>query len=421
MSGAEYLLLMERVSHALNAIDGFICSRPCCYDSLNSCQGYHTYVGLSKHIHNGKQVSEDQILKYENSVKHGVIHSVLCYVIACVTNPELADKIHDRIHNKNLDTLKNNTKKSNSPLEAFIPTEEFRTKENKIAHDCFNNPIEEEKILVSCLVHDFLKCSSGHVDHDKRLKEFFPDIDPVTFHHSAPTEEMENHPLIMADRLELLRFKDAKDWLDEDKVFKTYNNSQINLIELFYNIVRPVLEKSHLFRDERWIRHGLEKHISGYEFEENYPSFFMKIKSPPEGFKAVLDDQDDDDFWSVELSKGSMGECIVGQERIKEDYEAGWQEINGFFSWELVQGKIPLKEYKAKTGKTLNINIMRDHFFASGSLPTKDWIFTHKNINSKMIEKMLDNNLHFCHENIVKKFLKTCNKVIDVFYAIKMQ
>lgn len=425
MSGPEYLLLLERITLALNSINGYICSRPCCFKNFNRVsenpQGYHTYVGIAKEIWDGKRLTEEEIKNYENDIKHGVAHGVLTFVISCVINDHITKKLHQRIRKKNFSELKNSRKISNSSLEiATINAKEFAEDEINFALDVYNNPIPEEKLLTSCLVHDFIKCSHGEEGHDKKLLDFFPRIDPITFSHSDPKDE--NHLLVRADRLELQRFSNCKEWMDESLVMGGYSEPQTNLINIFYKNVRPVLEKAYEFRNERWIRHGLEKHVSAYKFNDMYPSDIITLYSEENINKVFLPEVDEvEKYWSVELSKGSTGDCITGQKNPNGDYEGVWQEVYTYFSWELVQGKMPLKEYKEKTNKNLIPSVNRDHFFASGRLPIQDWIFTHKNMNSKMIDILIDQKLKFCHEDLVISFLKTCEKVIDLFYAVKLK
>jgi hypothetical protein len=422
MDGSEYLLTIERINSALNSINGFICSRPCCfkYQSVLSepPQGHHTYIGLGNHIWDGEKFTEEEVLNYENDIKHGVVHGVLSYVIGCVINETLSKNLSTRIENKNLCKIKKGVKLSDSPLELL--KEKYGPQELAMASECYENPSLEEKFLASCLTHDFLRCSYGKENHDKNLEKYFPRIDPVAFSHSMPTPELEHEPLIRSDRLELFRFEDSESWVDEEKVLDGYSELELNLIKIFYEKIRPVLEKSYLHRNERWIRHGLERHISAYEFEEDYPSIVINITGE-ENFKEVfLGEMRGDKAWSIEVSKGPMGDCIVGQDSPKQDFEAFWQESNTFFSWELVQGKIPLKEYASKTKRNLIYSKLRDHFFATGKLPIKDWVFTHKNMNSKMIEILIEKEVYFCHEDLVRNFLKTCDKVLDAFYGIKM-
>ncbi len=422
MHGPEYLLTIERINSALNSINGFICSRPCCFKHQSILseppQGHHTYIGLGNHIWDGKKFTEEEVLNYENDIKHGVVHGVLSYVIGCVINGTLSENLNTRIEDKNLCKIKKKVKLSNSPLELL--KEKYGPQELITASDCYANPSFEERLLTSCLVHDFLRCSYEKESHDKNLKKYFPRVDPITFSHSKPTPELEHKPLIRNDRLELFRFEDSEDWVDKEKVLRGYSELELNLIKIFYEKIRPVLEKSYQYRNERWIRHGLERHISAYEFEKYYPSIVINITGEENFEEMFLGEIQEDEAWSVEISKGPMGDCIVGQDEPKQDFEAFWQESNTFFSWELVQGKIPLKEYTSKTKRNLIYSKLRDHFFATSKLPIEDWVFTHKNMNSKMIEILIEKEIRFCHEDLVRNFLKTCDKVIDVFYGIKM-
>lgn len=427
MSGAEYLLLLEKIDLALNSINGYICSRPCCFNNPDKIsenpQGYHTYVGISKGIWDGKKFTEKEILNYENDIKHGVVHGILTFVASCIIDDSIQENLHKRIKEKNFCELKRSQKISNSDLEILtLNAKEFAEKEVHIASETYGTPTKEEKLLTSCLVHDFIKCSHGEENHDKKLLDYFPRIDPITLRHSAPSKGDASNPLIKADRLELQRFPNHEEWIDKEKVLNGYSDLQINLIEIFYKKIRPVFEKAYNFRNERWIRHGLEKRVSMYKFKDTYPSDIITLYSKENKDKVFLTEGElNKDYWCIEISKGSNGDCITGQTEPNKDYEGMWQEVYTFFPWELVQGKVPLKEYKNKSGGNIIPSINRDHFFASGNLPIQDWIFTHKNINSRMLDTILEKEIKICHEEIVSSFLKTCEKVMDLFYAIKLK
>ena len=223
MSGAEYLRLLEIINESLNAISGFICSRSCCHQSCLTAQGHgqnHTYIGLSKHIWYGEKFSEEEILSYENNIKHGVIHGVSTFIAYNIINNKCAELLSERIVNKSLYSTRRELKISNSPDEEVTFPKIVRKKEVLFAEECYNNPTKEEKILVACLMHDFLKCSQGHENHDKDLIRYFPRIDEVALRHSDPSKEDELEPLVLADRLELLRYPGHESWIDYNKVFK---------------------------------------------------------------------------------------------------------------------------------------------------------------------------------------------------------
>tara|TARA_Y100001938_G_C8101570_1_gene442188 strand:- start:2370 stop:3653 length:1284 start_codon:yes stop_codon:yes gene_type:complete len=424
-NASTYFLLLERIDVALNAISGFICSRPCCFEFKKPCRlhkhGHHTFIGLSKHICDGKKFSEKEIETFDKDIKHGVLHGVLTFVAGSIIEPEIAQRIENDIDRFNINTIKNKHKLSKSPLEMIKSIPECREEEKKVGQEIYANPSKEQKILVSCLVHDILKCCFGAENHDKNLIEYFPNIDEPALTHSNPIKKHESENLIRYDRLELYRFENSENWVNRHKVYKNLTELEIDLLDMFYQIVRPVLEKSYAHKDERWIRHGLERAPHAYRFDENYPSMFFDFSQKPHE-QFFINKDNIDTIWAVELSKGSLGDCIVGQTKPQELFESIWQENSGFFSWELVQGKIPLKEYRKKIPKDLIISQTRDHFFAYGQIPTKDWIFTHKNASHKVLANLIQyEDVKFCHEKTVKKTIKVCEKIIDVFYAIKQE
>ena len=425
INGPNYLLLQEIIDQSLNTIRGYICSRPCCFKNLDfqseHPHGFHSYVNIHKHIHKGKKFSSCEIDKYENDIKHGVFHGVMTFLAASILDEENYKKIYKRIKDNNLHNLKQEKKVSKSELEILeINWKEFAEKETKIATSC-NVPSEQEKLLNSCLFHYILKCNFGEKDHDSKLEEYFPEIEKVALNHSNPKKEQEEHSLIRADRLELLRYDDSNSWVDKEKVFKNINEQKTTLLEIFYNTVRPVLEQSYEFRNERWIRHGTERHPYSYEWSKEYPSQIIKVYSEENKEEIILSNISDKDFWAIEVNKGSTGDCITGQKKPISKFEAHWQESNTFFFWELVQGKIPLKKYTKEKKVSPSAFSHRDHLYCQDKLDINQWIFTHKNINSKVIDKQLEADLKLCHEKIVKDIIKTCEKIVDSLYGVKMK
>lgn len=112
---------------------------------------------------------------------------------------------------------------------------------------------EKEKTLFGALIHDII---SDRKNHDAQLREYFPDLLEIVYSHSNPIDE--NHPLILADRLELMRFHDHPEWIQSEKLEKSihfYGQKEVNH---FYTHIRPVLQKMFLFRDDVWLSHGME-------------------------------------------------------------------------------------------------------------------------------------------------------------------
>ena len=71
------------------------------------------------------------------------------------------------------------------------------------------------RLIITCLIHDCLKCA-GREPHDKLLYDEYRDLDPVAYTHSNPTPSDTHNPLIIGDRLELMRYPDYKSWIKMD-------------------------------------------------------------------------------------------------------------------------------------------------------------------------------------------------------------
>ena len=139
-----------------------------------------------------KKISNDYYINYFNDIEHGFFHGFCCCYISYIIN------------NKKLDV----------------------------------------QLIYSLLLHDFLKCNGYSQEmHDKKLINYYPKLLPETYTHSNPSEE--NNILIYCDRLELRRYKDYKDWID-NRYYKIYDNFDLEEkteINYFYNNIRPLLEK----------------------------------------------------------------------------------------------------------------------------------------------------------------------------------
>lgn len=92
-------------------------------------------------------------------------------------------------------------------------------------------------LLASCIVHDFakviLKIDKGH---DAVLTQFFDGLLPIVYSHSTPSKP--DHPLIIGDRIELMRYPDWRNWC-QPLIFEYYNQYKD-----FYDC-RDILEKNY--------------------------------------------------------------------------------------------------------------------------------------------------------------------------------
>jgi len=98
-------------------------------------------------------------------------------------------------------------------------------------------PQINQKTILSCLLHDYVKCVYSTEPHDELLKLFFSNLDEETYSHA--TNPNPKHPLIIADRVELMRFKDYELWLDKSMLDKSFN---FNKLKLFYKKRDEIIE-----------------------------------------------------------------------------------------------------------------------------------------------------------------------------------
>lgn len=194
----------------------------------------------------------------------------------------------------------------------------------------FNNRTDQD--FCSCLLHDFSRIAKTNVqEHAMDLYELFPLLLNQTYYHTLPN--LKAH-LVKSDRIELRRFEDYLDWVD-DRFTNIVFSDELNL---FYDILRPALQTFYENRKEIWIRHGFET----YSLADKYPCEYQEI----EGGYAIEHDQ----FPFVDCATHDQV-LLYGQ----------------------IKGYIPLSNFK---GKIINSG-QRDHLYAQSEILTKDWIFSY--------------------------------------------
>ena len=414
VGAADYLELLNRLDKSLDSLLMFICTRQCCNwripnpgpgnFELNGFWSHHSYVGLSKHIIDGKQLSEDEILQYESDIEHGLTHGICTYLATTIYTPDISQRLIDRIFYS---------------YDSNYRTDTNDDYDRSTVNEFYNNPTMDEKLIPTCLFHDIIKCistdSTIHRKHDALLKNYFPRLDEVVYTHSKPHIDHINHSLIRGDRFELLRYKDCNEWVNYETVFNSVEDRTLLLLKVFYERVRPVLEKTFKFRNERWIRHGIEDTIDQYDFTTTMYPVLSSLENVDE---FIINREEGERYWAVELAKGSLGSCITNKlDNKKMTICKPGHAGRAVDAWELLQGKMPLKEYK----RNLYSNKSRDHLYGNGQLPLDKWIFTHKDSGGQFkLQKMLDANIQLCHDKIVYKFLHLSEKIIDLLYDNQM-
>lgn len=276
-----------------------------------------------------------------------------------------------------------------------------------------------EELFSSLLLHDFLKCSGySQESHDKDLIQYYNKLLPETYIHSNPTDKYENKLLITCDRIELRRFENYKEWIDE-RYHKTYNNLDDNkkqIIDEFYNKLRPVLTKLYKNRNEIFIRHGLENYEHA-DYKGQFPpkvDFNVKVKNV--------------NTYAIEIDRIPFGYLDIDTHKQK-----GFCSNHGCDSkWNIVKGFITFSDFVNKGGKMANSNI-RDHLYATSDINIKDWIFLHqepkysenygerdKEKDKLQIEKLNDNNIPTIEQDLVFSFFHLVKILQDRLFVLNV-
>lgn len=407
LSVSNYFRLLHRIDRSLDSLLTFICTRNCCNWHITSpgpgnfqhvFWSHHSYTGLSKHIWDGSYFTESQVLKFENDIEHGVAHGVFTYLAANLYEPRIGERLLKRTHNS---------------YDSLYRTHDKGKYNHDAVNEYYDSPTDDEKLVPCCLFHDMYKCIFSDEHHDTLLKEYFPRLDPAAYSHSNPGDEHINHPLIRGDRLELLRYDNADTWVDYDKIFDKIQPNTKEQILFFYDRVRPVIEKSFRYRNDRWIRHGVEEDVDKYNLNSTMYPVLSSLESVDE---FIVNRDENEKYWAVELAKGPLGTCISQKlDNRKMSICKPGHAGKATRAWEALQGKMPLREYNKK----LHSCKVRDHLYGYGQLPMKDWIFSHKDIQHDLMKPILDSDIKICHDKIVHKYLHVTEKIIDLLYGIK--
>lgn len=115
-----------------------------------------------------------------------------------------------------------------------------------------------EKLMAACLFHDYLKIKGVDLGHDSMLRDVFPGLCEEVYRHASPPLKDDSHPLVAADRLDLMRFPDYPEWCDMGQLRPYRERFGDEDLDHFYRHVRPVIEKVFDHRYNMWISHVIE-------------------------------------------------------------------------------------------------------------------------------------------------------------------
>jgi len=242
------------------------------------------------------------------------------------------------------------------------------------------------ELLLTCILHDFYK---EYENHDSSLVRVYSKLCSITYSHSNPSESNSTHPLIVSDRIELMRFDDYKEFVDFSKFKPLLNREQDEIVESFYKYIRPKLKLLWIHRNKPWLRHHMEEE-SKWEFDKvsHYPQTSCGQSGKWGGVESGV--------YCVHTGSLSM-------------------LLDGCFRH--VMGILPLSFLSSNA----NNKQPREHpsIEATNLNRVEDWVFIHNSQydNSIKQSKLLkSSDIHSIEVNILKKFIRLSNLLYSYIY-----
>ena len=376
----DYLSIEKSFSDFIDYLSSLVCPQKCHTQFSGDVCNYrtkwknHNKGALVRILADGPRIDSQSVLKWSKDVEHGLFHGVMTAFIAMMFKHP--DGIPEHIFEEQTSS------KINTAITA------------------------DERIVVTCLVHDFVKSSFEKEPHDFLLKDYFYNLSDIVYSHSSPKDINE---LIVADRWELLRYPNWKDWVDFD-MLNHFSHKTTSMLIAFYSHLRPALEKMIFYKDDVWFRHSPER----MWVNDSFPNLNSHSNYPPKGFWPAR--QDNEDYFAVEIGTMPPKACLIHgytKNNSSTDTDAASYSPYGMINL-LTLNKFANKDdyYRVvspcvrvdpddspgsgtkppkwsperhlgdnwsedirKTGYSENIFISREHLCVQGQVPLKEWIF----------------------------------------------
>lgn len=225
---ASQSIIEKQLECFIDFIELLCCKR--CWRLTNKiAKPYHHHGGILQALSN-MRMSEDEYNAWFTDIEHGFCHGLMVAFLMFL----MSDK-------------SSLYREVNFDVESAYKNNEYS-----------KYPAVETRFL-SGLFHDFQKSIGKPENHDAQLKTKFSGFEDVTYRHSNPQEEDLTHPLIRADRIELMRYQDFAEWCDLGMLdYKTISKFRLRH---FYVHVRPVIEKVIRDMHDVWISHVIEERL----------------------------------------------------------------------------------------------------------------------------------------------------------------
>ena len=285
--------------------------------------------------------TRDQFEAWVADTEHGLFHGLCAAMMAGLVIMDEFDYIKEimslggeflLVKEKNL-----GTRKVTVQIDDVINPETYSDYHSKHCPE----PLSFEKLMASCLLHDFLKCSGGDAGHDHNLKGVFPDLLERTYSHANPADHQ--HPLLVADVLELKRFPDHLTWYKQEVAEANLSDDRKEIVDCFYKTVRPALETAFKNRHEVWLAHGPEV---------------------PQDLSEPTFPQHPHDWMAIEVDRLPFNRCVLHDRHMESA------------PWSYLRGVVCLSDFKRLGGEVgCHMEFYRDHYYAKSNLRWDDWAF----------------------------------------------
>lgn len=314
----------ERLTQFLDFLQAALC-RSCWTARHGRTDWYHHHGGLIYQMARC-HLDAESFAWWVGDAEHGLVHGLCTAYHAFQTTPGLLAQV----------------------MTTGSPAAPERTTEPMAGR-----PMDAERLLLACLFHDVFK---RQADHDSQLSELTGMFDPAVYRHANPLPSDEDHPLVGADRLELLRYADTS-WVDR-AVIARYDYG----IGDFYTRVRPVIERVVLDLDSPWAAHIIEnawggsgRHTKTYP-ERHWLPKDTEVPGPPNRTHYAI----------------SVGRLpVAGCHMHHQNYCRGNK-------LPLLTGLIPCRKLKITSAPDSTWG--RDHPFARKPAPAlSEWVFAYEN------------------------------------------
>ncbi len=250
--------------------------------------------------------------------------------------------------------------------------------------------VDMQRLIASCLVHDYARLASGIERHDESLHNFFDLLLPETYTHSRPSSPV---PLVEADRIESLRHQDRSRldlsalhhrWPDATALFEVW---------AFYRFIRPAMGRLFRGRTAIWLRHGAEEN----DWRNRWPEQPMVSRSKDLWPNFYLPWPGFDGYWAIEV-----GEITPTSHK---------KPLVDFF---FPCGLMTIDDYNSCAERPSIVSaIGREHEIAHGNIPLDRWIFVFE-------DRPLDQDRYLVTGSggfVTAPILTTSVDVADALYA----